>query len=216
MTTFQADCSDLHRLAHHLPRYTFPFDAKQIEKNGIYLLFEKDELGHEGQRIARVGTHTGNNQLRSRLQQHFIQENKDRSIFRKNIGKCLLNRANDPYLDVWNIDFTTRASKTTNGHLINAAHQAQIEQEVSDYIQSRFSFVMLPVEEKEDRLYLESRIVSTLSHCSECKPSDNWLGMDSPNEKIRRSGLWQVNELYKEPLDTTDLKRMEGLANGAD
>ena len=39
-------------------------------------------------RIVRIGTHTGENQLRSRLMQHFVKENKNRSIFRKNIGRC--------------------------------------------------------------------------------------------------------------------------------
>lgn len=214
MTTLRVDCSVLHQLAHRLPQCTFPFNDKQIEKNGIYLLFEKGEMGHEGQRIVRVGTHTGNNQLRSRLQQHFIQANKDRSIFRKNIGRCLLNQVKDPYLDVWNIDFTTKASKTANGHLINAVHQADMEKKVSDYIQSQFSFVVLPIEDKQERLYLESRLVSTLSHCKECRPSSHWLGQHSPNEKIRDSGLWQVNELYKEPLNTVDLKRIEAIVNG--
>jgi len=33
----------------------------------------------------------------SRLLQHFVMENKDRSIFRKNIGRALLARAGDPY-----------------------------------------------------------------------------------------------------------------------
>ena len=37
-----------------------------------------------------ICTHTGKNQLISRLKQHFTNMNKDRSIFRKNIGRCLL------------------------------------------------------------------------------------------------------------------------------
>jgi serine/threonine protein kinase len=33
----------------------------------------------------------------------------DRSIFRKNIGRSLLNRTSDPYLPVWELDFMKRA-----------------------------------------------------------------------------------------------------------
>jgi len=60
-------------------------------------------------------------------------------------------------------------------------------------------------------LKIESKIISTISLCEECKPSHNWLGLFSPKEKIRDSGLWLVNELYKEPLsdkETEDLKNI--------
>lgn len=71
--------------------------------DGIYVLFESGEESHGGDRIVRIGTHTGVGQLRSRLQQHFVKENKDRSVFRKNIGRCLLNRDSDPFLPEWEI-----------------------------------------------------------------------------------------------------------------
>jgi len=44
--------------------------------------------------------------LCSRLKQHFAKENKDRSVFRKNIGRCILNKANDDYLTKWEWDLT--------------------------------------------------------------------------------------------------------------
>ena len=78
---------------------------------GIKLLFEKGETAHGMDRIVRIGTHTGKNQLRSRLKQHFIKEDKDRSIFRKNIGRSLLNRDKDPFLEQWEIDLTSRKQK---------------------------------------------------------------------------------------------------------
>lgn len=206
-------CTDLHRIANGLTRHRFPFENSLIPRNGVYILFETGEYGHGADRIVRVGTHTGPNQLRSRLKQHFVQENKDRSILRKNIGRCLLNRVEDPYASVWELDFTTRAAKLKNGHLIDSAYQSNIEHRVSDFIQKHFSFCVLSIEDKTERLSLESRLVSTLSLCEECYPSLQWLGMSSPNEKIRRSGLWQVNELYKEPLNNQDIKRIEVLVN---
>jgi len=179
--------------------------------NGIYILFEDGEIAHGTNRIVRIGTHTGKDQLRSRLKQHFILENKDRSIFRKNIGRALLNKEKDPFLEKWELDLTTRAAKDNFRFQIDQEKQKQVERQVSDYIQSHFWFVVFPVPQKEDRLILESRIISTVSLCPSCRPSPNWLGLFSPKEKIRESGLWIVNELYKQPLtqfEFENLKRM--------
>ena len=86
-----------------MPKLKFPFDKKKIPLNGIYILFEKGEFAHNTNRIVRIGTHTGNNQLHSRLFQHFLNENKDRSIFRKNIGRALLNKERDTFLEKWEL-----------------------------------------------------------------------------------------------------------------
>jgi len=93
------ECDKIHRLFNGMERFNFPFDETKIPLNGIYVLFEKGEKGHGMNRIVRIGTHTGKNQLRSRLMQHFINENKDRSIFRKNIGRALLSKARDIFLE---------------------------------------------------------------------------------------------------------------------
>ncbi|MEQ8156515.1 MAG: hypothetical protein ABRQ25_16820, partial [Clostridiaceae bacterium] len=104
-------CCKLHKLLRNLERFRFPFDKKSIPKNGIYILFEKNEYGHDGDRIVRIGTHTGENQLPSRLEQHFVKENKDRSIFRKNIGRCILRKRNDEYIKIWELKATSREDK---------------------------------------------------------------------------------------------------------
>lgn len=205
-------CHELHQFVYQLPRYNFSFDAKSIPQNGIYILFENGEQGHEADRIVRIGAHTGKNQLRSRLMQHFTKENKDRSIFRKNIGRCLLHRENDPYLNVWELDSTSSEGKRAYHHLVMPEYQNKIEKRVSGYMQSQFSFAVLEVLDKDERLYLESRIISTVSLCEECKPSTGWLGLSSPKDKIRESGLWQVNELYKSPLTGEDFRGLVGLS----
>lgn len=158
--------------------------------------------------IVRVGTHTGVNQLRSRLQQHFVKENKDRSIFRKNMGRALLNRAGDPFLAQWDTNLTTRRARETVGLAIDRRRLAEVEALVSAYIQGHLSFVVLRVDDKTERLTLESRLISTVSRCDACRPSANWLGLHSPKTKIRASGLWLVNELWKEPLSPADLARV--------
>ena len=205
-------CEDLHRWANALPVFSFPFDASVLPLNGIYLLFEKGETAHGANRLVRVGTHTGDNQLPSRLKQHFLVENKDRSIFRKNIGRALLNKDRDPFLSDWELDLTTRKTKDQHSGVIDMSRQKAVEKSVSDYIQSSFSFVVVPVHEKEQRLRLESRLISTISLCETCRPSVSWLGLLSPKEKIRKSGLWLVNELYGQPLSGEEFSELRGLS----
>jgi hypothetical protein len=198
-------CQELHEWVHTLPVFRFPFDAARIPRDGIYFLLEKGERAHGGARIVRVGTHTGKGQLRSRLKQHFITENKDRSIFRKNIGRALLARDHDPFSVSWELDLTSRKARALHGACLDAEKQKDVERRVSDTIQTNFSFAAIGVDTKEERLRLESRIISTVSLCEVCKPSVKWFGHFSPKKKIRESGLWIVNELYKEPLGEDDL-----------
>ncbi|UOD34840.1 hypothetical protein DSN97_00445 [Deferribacteraceae bacterium V6Fe1] len=199
-------CQRLHDLFNSLPRHRFPFVEQAIPYNGIYILFEKGESAHGADRIVRVGTHTGENQLRSRLKQHFLKENKDRSIFRKNIGRAILHRAKDPFLDQWNWDLTTRKANQRYLLLLDKEKQHQVERKVTEYIQQNFSFVVFAVKGKEERLLWEERIISTVSWCEECRPSPNWLGICSPKRKVRESGLWLVNGLFKEQLSKEDLE----------
>lgn len=194
-------------------KFSFPFDKHEIPANGIYILFEKGELAHSTNRIVRIGTHTGINQLRSRLNQHFIKENKDRSIFRKNIGRALLNKDKDPFLEKWEIDLTTRKAKEKYSELIDFVKQKEVERKVTKCIQENFWFVVFEVDDKRKRLDLEAKIISTVSLCIDCSLSENWLGNFSPKEKIRKSGLWLVNELWKTPLSEKEIEELKIIIN---
>jgi hypothetical protein len=205
-------CQEIHELFNSMKRHSFPFNEAEIPKNGIYILFEKGERGHGGDRIVRIGTHTGKDQLRSRLKQHFMNKNKDRSIFRKNIGRNILNKNKDPFLKQWELDLTTKKAKQKHKH-INFEKQNQVEEKVSKYIQNNFSFVILPIENKKKRKEIESKIISTVSLCDYCRPSKRWFCLFSPKQKIRESGLWLINELYKEPLKDEDIQELKKLAN---
>jgi len=202
-------CAELHTWANQLTLFSFPYDETKVPENGIYILFEKGESGHGRNRIVRIGTHTGQNQLRSRLRQHFLASNKDRSIFRKNIGRCLLNKMHDPYLPIWELDMTTKLARDTHGKKIDHEKQVSTEKQISDYMRKNFFFGVICVNNKEERLALESKIISTVSRCKDCRPSKNWLGLSSPKDKIKESGLWLVNELYKEPLNDQDMTRLK-------
>jgi hypothetical protein len=198
-------CHSLHQLFNNLAIFSFPFNTKHLPRNGIYILFEDEERAHGTNRIVRVGTHTGVNQLPSRLEQHFIKENKDRSIFRKNIGRAILSRNHDPVLEQWELDLTTSEAKRNYLPSLDLARQKQVERQVSEYIQQHLHFVVFVVDDKKKRMDWESKIISTVSWCTECGPSVTWLGNSSPKEKIRQSGLWIVNELYKTPLSDNEL-----------
>jgi hypothetical protein len=205
-------CEALHEWTNSLPIFRFPFAVSRIPLNGIYVLFEQGEIAHGTNRIVRVGSHTGSNQLPSRLRQHFLIENKDRSIFRKNIGRALLNRDHDPFLPLWELDRTSRRMRDQHSG-IDLDRQSAIEKAVSDYIRDRFSFVVVRIDETTQRLTLESKMISTVSLDDACPPSAQWLGLSSPKKKIRESGLWLVNELYKEPLSFGDLERLSSDRN---
>jgi len=205
------ECRAVHNLTKQLERHSFPFKDSVIPKNGIYVLFQQSEVGHEQDRIVRVGTHTGDDQLCSRLKQHFLAENKDRSIFRKNIGRALLNKRNDPFLKHWEFDLTTRKAKDQYSSLVDFDYQKKVENEVSQYIRDNFSFVVFEAENKADRVEIESKLISTVSLCDECRPSDNWLGNCSPKTKIVVSGLWLVAKLYKTPFNALDIEHFSSL-----
>jgi hypothetical protein len=206
------ECNELHEMFNSMKRFSFPFDENKIPLNGVYVLFEKNEKAHGKERIVRIGTHTGQNQLRSRLKQHFIMENKDRSIFRKNIGRAILNKTQNPYLKEWDLDLTTREAKDKFSSIIDMTKQKQIEKLVTEHLIKNMSFVVFEVEDPKKRLEIESAIISTVSLCEECIPSKSWLGLSSPVEKIRESGLWLVNELYKTPLNEEGVRLIEEIA----
>src|SRR3989344_2366043 len=148
------ECDLIHQTFNNLPRFSFPFDNNRIPLNGIYILFENGEQAHGTDRIVRIGTHTGKNNLRSRLREHFINEVKDRSIFRKNIGRCLLK--NDPFLSDWNLTPLIREVREKNPHL-DFVKQEKIEKQITTILRNNFSFSIIPLEDREKRLELESK-----------------------------------------------------------
>ena len=192
-------CQRIHEWANGLRRFSFPFEPADIPENGIYFLFEKGERAHGVDRIVRIGTHIGKRRLPIRLKDHFLRENKDGSIFRKNIGRALLNKEQDSFLEVWDRKPTPREFHNKKVH---------VEKVVSSYIRDKISFSALSIEGKGERKSLESKIISTISWCEKNCPSRSWLGRCSPEQKIQESGLWLVRELYKEPLSEEEMEKL--------
>jgi hypothetical protein len=189
-------CERLHGIFNDLERHRFPYDGSAIPKNGIYVLFEKGEHAHGNyDRIVRIGTHTGHGNLPKRLAEHFLVENKDRSIFRKNIGRAILNKRRDPFLELWELDLTTGFARQQHAGQINPEKLSKVEAEVSEVIRSKFTFAVFQMDDELQRLAFEKCIIAAINHCRDCQPSSAWLGNHSPKHQIRESGLWLVQGL---------------------
>ena len=181
----------LHELfnSEKLTRYSYPFSIKGFPANGVYIFFEKGETittpdGRILDRIVRVGTHEKDDNLYKRLKQHFTG-NITSSIFRKDIGKAL------------------STNKETD--------KTYKEEEISKYMRENLSFVIFEEETEAERFDWEERIIFTLSKAvilGQISPSKKWLGNKSPKEKIKKSGLWQVEGIYVEELDKAGISRL--------
>jgi len=201
----------LHHLFNKLPRLDWTMINSLPYKNGIYIMFENGEMYYGMDRIVRVGTHRGQNRLLERLRNHFVIEDADGSIFRKNIGRALLNMNSDPYLHVWDIDMHDPVNKNNYGHLLNEELENELERKISQYLRNNISFVCLPVETEAERLRLEEGIIATLNNDKRFKPSSKWLGLYSPITDISKSGLWNRHGLQGEPLSSQELERIKWL-----
>ena len=104
---------------------------------------------------------------------------------------------------------TSKDARDKQEHRINLELKEKIEKRVTNIIQNNFSFVVFDIENKDKRLYDEKKLISTFSLCPDNIPSKEWLGNYSPKIKIKESGLWQVNELWKTPLNDYEMDELK-------
>ena len=186
---------ELHKTFISVNRFTFPLQKNALPINGIYILFERNEKYDSLDRIVRIGTHTGNGRFVNRLKDHFGKDNQRNSIFRKHIGRCLLNKVNDPYLTNWDLPFKKIEDKAKNKTKFDLNYEKEYELIITAYIQSNLSFAVIPnVNSEEDRLQLESALISTIANDAITFPSANWLGKFHPNSKISNGKLWNIQQ----------------------
>ena len=198
-------CLRLHQRLTALPRYTWKEIDEVPFRNGIYLVFEEGETYRGMPRIVRVGTHTSPDRLRKRLRDHFVRENHNGSIFRKNIGKALLNRDGDPYLAIWSLD----TSRPPYRGMEDLHREREVEQAVSRYLRTHMTFSAFEVETQEQRLRLEEGIIASLHQTEDFQASSSWLGRFSPEKEIRESGMWLKQGLDGVPLTDEELETLE-------
>lgn len=201
-------CEYLHTVLASRPRLDGSFDPSNVPGDGVYVMFQTGERAHGTDRIVRVGTHSGPRNLPKRLGEHFRKQNKDRSIFRKHVGRCLLASRHDPFLEQWEIDLTTRKMRERHEDRIDKDRMAVVEDEVTDFLRNQLSFVTLAVGTSADRARIEHALLATVAQCEACPPSKNWLGLHHPSPAIRYSSLWNVQGLRGEPLSLEDAKAL--------
>ena len=204
---------ELHRMFND----AVPLHWDEIDKlpynNGIYVMFERGELYKGRNRIVRVGSHRSPDRLKKRLKNHFINKNADGSIFRKNIGKAMLHRNGDPYLRIWELDTSRKDVKEKYRYLIDKKKENELEEIISEYLKTNITFVCFPVNVEKERLRLEEGIISALNHTEDFHVSTNWLGLSSPVEEIKSSGLWNRHGLNGSLLTDEEMKRIKWLVN---
>jgi len=132
---------------------------------------------------------------------------RERSIFRKHIGRALLNKRRDDYLKIWEIDFTSRRNRDEFGHLRDIQKEKEVESAITKILRKNFSFRFIIVDDQLSRMGsegLERALIGTLSHCKLCSPTGNWLGRHSPKKQIKEIGLWLVHHLKANEISEAD------------
>ena len=169
---------------------------------GVYIVFEPGETrpGTGQLRVVRVGTHAvsgpSRTKLWTRLRTHrgAIRPNSRPgnhrgSIFRLHVGKALARRNPALYVPSWGEGQSAPAEVRENERALEAA--------VSKHI-GAMTLLWLAVDDasgpQSDRAFLERNLVGLLAQACEL-PSDDWLGNYSAEERIRKSGLWNLNHL---------------------
>ncbi|MFB6254731.1 MAG: hypothetical protein ABEI06_08980 [Halobacteriaceae archaeon] len=190
-------------------------------ERGIYIFFAADETrdSSDQRRITRVGTHavsTGSStSLWNRLITHrgtFSGKyagggNHRGSVFRLRVGEAMIEREglHDEYPE-WG-EGTSAGSDLREQEL-------EHERRVSSYIRE-LPFLWIKVNDEPGpeslRGYFERNIIGLLSNYNR-EPIDprnsSWLGNDSPNAAIRKSGLWNVDHV-SEDYDPTFFEKLE-------
>jgi hypothetical protein len=174
----------------------------------VYIVFERGEQAHGVDRIVRIGTNTGKRTLASRIREHVYKQDKDRSIFRKHIGRAFLNmtKRRDPFLTQWNIDLTSKKAREKHGAKVNKIKLSKVEAKVTRHIMKHVSLAVLPI--KADWVSCERRLLSTIFACKECGASETWLGKSHPDTVISEGGLWNVQDLNGPVLTLREAKKL--------
>lgn len=202
---------ELHKLFNNiqLPFLGYKDLAEVRCINGIYVMFEKGELFKNYKRIVKIGINKESNNFNSRLKAHY-KGTKDGSILRKYVGDAILNKRNDFYLKVWNMDTSNRESFIEkNPNLLDLEYQKTIEEEVSDYIRNNIFFTYFKIENNEMRKVLEKKIIATVWRNPDFIPSANWLGKfcSEKYKQVSEYGLWLKQGLKSEPFTQEEFER---------
>jgi hypothetical protein len=198
IATLRERCPGFRRLKECTRKLGWP-------ERGVYFFFEDGEFREHGStlRVVRVGTHAvsanSRTTLWNRLHAHGGASggggNHRGSIFRKRVGEVLLQgRSYSPEIGAsWGVgNSAPRGTRLA---------ELPLERDVSTVI-GLMPFLWLEINDTpgiaSDRAYLERNCIALLSNFGKepiDRPSEHWLGSRSPQETIRKSGLWNTNHV---------------------
>ena len=184
---------------------------------GVYFFLEPGETHRSTDqlRVARVGTHAvsagSSTSLWNRLRTHRGATrgsyegggNHRGSVFRKRVGEAIIERnsLHDEYPH-W--------GEGTSANRDRRLDELELERRVSEFLRE-LPFLWLNVDDEpsaeSQRAYIERNAIALLSNYQRdaIDPrSAEWLGRNSRSDKIRDSGLWNVNHV-DEAYDPTFL-----------
>lgn len=204
-------CEAVHRIFSGLPAYR---DPGQVQfRDGLYVFYEERERSAhvEGARIVRVGNHPRTDgRLIARLKEHYLtrRDAKNGSVFRLLLGGALIRR-DDP-------DSSCLLPSPGQGHwekhmLHECDRCASYEEHVTEFLRTECAFRCIRIEDRAERNLFEALLVATVAQCTECGPSESWLGSSACSEVVRRSGLWNRDFVDGATLTEPDLRRLEQL-----
>lgn len=212
--------SDLDRLYDLLDRLEATVSGKRRladctghmdwPERGVYFFFANEESrdATDQLRVTRVGTHAvsagSETSLWNRLRTHRGANrgsyegggNHRGSVFRKHVGRAMVERdgLGDEYPH-WGEGSTADRER----RLAELNH----ERRVSEYIRD-LPFLWIDVDDEprpeSDRAYIERNAIALVSNHEKVAVdarADEWLGQESPHDKIAASGLWNIKHVEK-------------------
>jgi hypothetical protein len=170
--------------------------GSHIPRNGIYLLFERGErisiAGTENDRVVRVGTHKVDGGLKRRFQQHY-RGNNNASTFRRDVGSAMLSRSgvSSDIIAAW---------------MGRARFEKSVERELSEFMDSQFTFSCIAVDSFEQRMRLEQGLIAFFASLARFPVEDEWLGHWAARSVVRESRLWNIEHVGAEPLTSDEFR----------
>lgn len=217
----KAEC--FYEIANRLKRYRLTHKYSDLPENlpkwGICLLFENGETAYGGDKITYVSFNRNDNNVEKRMSDHFVMGNVRgrRSSFRNHIACALIAKNKKQFgsdyqnlFDLWSGNAEkNRKVKEEKPNFIKI--EQEYEKLVDEYLEGKFEFAVIPVDESPERTELLQRIITTLAQCKEIPISGDWLGNYSEGrmrKKIKEYGIWNIKNTNGDILTPTDLNEI--------
>ena len=171
------------------------FVERFLRMPGVYVMFEEGELrsgSGEGLRVVRIGR-TKKQTLSKRLSLH-TKGGHRASVLRKHIGMALMKKNPELFVETWG---GTKEPPQLKQNPVLRQREKQLEENVTRYIEKHFLFLPLVVQDYNTREILERELTALFSNYYESvdPPSAGWLGRWTEDDKIVRSGIWNVHNV---------------------